>query len=57
MLDKSILHKDLDSILFSTDEQLNQLMSNTTIFANLGFNLLNPEDDSALLQDGEKRNQ
>jgi len=49
MLDRSILHKDLDSILFSTNEQLNQLISNTIIiFADLGFNLLNLKDPTLL---------
>jgi hypothetical protein len=32
-------------------------MSNTTIFANLGFDLLNPKDNPALLQNREKRDQ
>jgi hypothetical protein len=32
-------------------------MSNTTIFTNLGFNLLDPKDDLALLQNREKRDQ
>ena len=49
MSDKSVSHEDLDSILFSTDEQLDQLISDTTIFTDLGFNLLDLEDDSALL--------
>jgi hypothetical protein len=57
MLDRSVLHKDLDSILFSTSEQLDQSISNITIFANLGFDPLNPKDDPALLQNGEKRDQ
>jgi hypothetical protein len=57
MLDRSVSHKDLDSILFSTNEQLNQLISNITIFANLGFDPLNPKNNPALLQNGEKRNQ
>jgi hypothetical protein len=50
MLDRSISHKDLDSILFSTEEQLNQLISNTTIFLDLGFNLLNLKDEMILLK-------
>jgi hypothetical protein len=55
MSDRSVLHEDLDSILFSTNEQLNQLISNTTIFTDLGFDLVDPKDNPALLQNGEKR--
>ena len=57
MSDRSVSHRDLDSILFSTDEQLDQLISNTDTFADLGFDLLDLKDDPALLQNGEKRNQ
>ena len=57
MSDKSVSYEDLDSILFSTDEQLDQLISDTTIFTDLGFDLLDLEDDPALLQNGEKRDQ
>jgi len=57
MLDRFLLHRDLDSILFSTDEQLDQLITSTNTFADLGFDLLDLEDDPALLQNGEKRDQ
>jgi hypothetical protein len=57
MSDRSVSHKDLDSILFSTDEQLDQLISNTDTFTDLGFDLLDLEDDPALLQNNEKRDQ
>jgi hypothetical protein len=57
MSDRSVSHRDLDSILFSTDEQLDQLISNTDTFADLGFDLLDLEDDPALLQNSEKRDQ
>jgi hypothetical protein len=49
MSDRSISHIDLDSILFSTDEQLYQLIVSTNTFTDLGFDLLNLEDDPALL--------
>ena len=57
MSDRSVSHRDLDSILFSTDEQLDQLISNTDTFADLGFDLLDLEDNPALLQNSEKRDQ
>jgi hypothetical protein len=49
MLDRFLLHRDLDSILFSTDEQLNQLISDNDTFEDLGFDLFDLDNDFGLL--------